>query len=130
MPLCKHCGQHSPDDSPRCNNCGIAFGHQLRAKADEVRSRNGKIVRTAAWILVVAVLLVVGPAVYRAGNSSYQRYHLRSTIDNAIKACGGPVTASTPGYEQAQIEHCLSTDEKLLQAQRDYALLTKADKAK
>jgi hypothetical protein len=75
-------------------------------------------------VVAVAVLAAILPAYHYAG-TSYYRYRLNTVRAAALKSCGGPATNDTQGYQQAQIDHCMATDDTLIKAQADYDSFTK-----
>ena len=100
----------------------------MRAKLDTQRSRNGLIIRIATWVVIIVVLGIVGPPIYRAGYGAYMQFHLKSVRENVMKGCGGPITDSTAPYLKDQITKCVTTSNDLQKAESDYADFTKGTK--
>jgi hypothetical protein len=73
---------------------------------------------------VVVVLAIAAPSAYHSADGYYLKFHLDSVTANAIDHCGGPITATTPTYEQDQINSCVSKSDELAKAKSDYAAFT------
>jgi uncharacterized membrane protein YvbJ len=128
MPICTHCGEKNPDDAYRCQKCGVAFGHQTRAKADAQRLKIWSVVRIIGWVAIAIVVICVARPAYHGAFAAYYRYRLNTVKEAAMKSCGGPITENTPSSTKDQIDHCMATDELLIKAQGDYSDYTKGDK--
>jgi len=129
MPICTACGEKNPDNTPRCIKCGVALGHQARAKVDAQRATVAKTVRIIFTVIVVVlVLLAIKPA-YEAAGTAYFRYRLNTVKEAAIKSCGGPITETSMGYQKDQFDKCMSTDETLQTAQTNFDNFTHASKS-
>jgi hypothetical protein len=128
MQTCTNCGAQNSDNTPRCNKCGVALGHQARAKVDARRSVFANSASTFIRIAVVIAVLAVAPKAYHFAFSSYYKYRLNTVTEAASKTCGGPITDSTAAYVKEQFNHCMETDELVTKAQEDYTNFTKGDK--
>ncbi|MGV3614069.1 MAG: hypothetical protein ACO1SV_01925 [Fimbriimonas sp.] len=125
MPICTRCGAASPEGVDLCQNCGVAFSHQIRARGDNTRARNFAIVRGISWIAAIAVLVLVGPSVYKVGYGGFLKWRLSNAKQRAMKSCGGPALAETPEYKRAEIFKCLETNEELVQVRAAIAQFNK-----
>jgi ribosomal protein L40E len=128
MPICTRCGEQNPDNVSVCNKCGIAFAHQIRARADVQRSKNVLVVRIATWIAVVVVLILVAPSGYHAAGAAYLGHHLKSMTDKANIDCNGPIKDDMSAYQKDQVTKCLAANPDLIKAQQDYDNFTKGGK--
>ncbi len=128
MPTCTHCGGFNADNAALCSKCGIPLGSQRRAEAGRARQQTATYIRGGVWLIVIVIVAIVAMPIYHASNSAYQKFHLDSVTQNAMKSCGGPATASMSVYEQAQVNDCLAKDEDFVKAKQDYAAFTSAEK--
>jgi zinc-ribbon domain len=120
MTICTRCGESNPDGVSRCNKCGIALGAQIRAAQDVKRAQTGKVVRGAAWITFVVVLVLAAPSIYHAAGTAYYKQHLKGITQVVMTHCGGPVTNDMQAYQKDQVSKCIDKDEDLIAAQHDY----------
>jgi hypothetical protein len=81
--------------------------------------------RGVSWIVAIAVLVLIGPSVYRVGHGGFLKWRLTNAKQRAMKSCGGPALAETPAYQREEIAKCLATNEELVQAQAAYDKVTK-----
>jgi len=128
MPICTHCGENNLDGTTRCTKCGVALGHQARARVDAKRSQVASAIKMVVWVAAVIIVLIVAPRAYHAAFAGYYRYRLNSVKESAMKMCGGPITDSTTPYQKADIEKCMAADDVVTKAQGDFDNFTKGDK--
>lgn len=127
MPTCPRCGEQNPDSAIVCDKCGIRFGYDIRAKADNRRMANAKVVKAVTWIAIIVVLAILAPKAYHMGYSAYLKHHLKSISDHANIYCNGPVTDTMTETQKAEINKCLDNTAELQAAQKDYDDFTKGD---
>jgi len=128
MPTCTNCGAQNPVNTSRCEKCGVALGHQARAKTDAQRSLVASVIKNTTRIATVVIVACLILPTYRFAGATYFRYRLNSVTEGANKVCGGPVTQSMQASEKDQVSKCLAADENLTKAQTDYSNFTHEEK--